>query len=248
LILLAFGDGARLRVEYAGAIHHVMNRGDRREEIVRDEEDRARFVSVLEQACQKTGWQVHAWCLMSNHFHLVVETPRANLSAGMKWWLGTYTQRYNARHALRGHVFGGRFKSLLVDGRRGDYLRTVCDYVHLNPARAGLIPAQERLENYAWSSYPQYLRAARKRPVWLRVDRVMGEHGIEHDSAAGRRHFAVTTAGVRGAETELEAFKRIRNGWMFGRDDSRGMVAGEGGGERRGRPSPAGSRKGEKGS
>ena len=75
---------------------------------MRDDEDRAGFVAALEQSCARTGWQVHAWCLMCNHFHLVVETPRANLSPGMKWFLGTYTQRSNARHRLRGHVFGGR--------------------------------------------------------------------------------------------------------------------------------------------
>ena len=98
-----------LRVQYPGANYHVLSRGDRREEIVRDDEDRAGFVAALEQACARTGWQVHAWCLMSNHFHLVVETPRANLSPGMKWFLGTYTQRSNARHRLRGHVFGGRY-------------------------------------------------------------------------------------------------------------------------------------------
>lgn len=208
-----------LRVEYGGAIYHVMNRGDRREEIVRDDEDRTGFVSVLEQACGKTGWQLHAWCLMSNHFHLVVETPRANLSAGMKWFLGTYTQRYNARHHLRGHVFGGRYKGSLVDGRGGPYLRTVCDYVHLNPARAGLVGTNERLENYQWGSYPQYLRVARKRPAWLRVERVMGEHGIQRDSVAGRREFALATESVRGQELDGEILKRIRRGWQFGGDD-----------------------------
>ena len=98
-----------LRVQYPGAIYHVLSRGDRREEIVRDAEDRAGFVAALEQACARTDWQVPAWCLLSNHFHLVVETPRANLAPGMKWFLGTYTQRSNARHRLRGHVFGGRY-------------------------------------------------------------------------------------------------------------------------------------------
>ena len=85
----------KLRVEYPGAIYHVMNRGDRREPIFRDEEDRKLFLLTLGQCCGKTDWQVHAWCLMANHFHLVVETPRANLVAGMKWFLGTYTARFN---------------------------------------------------------------------------------------------------------------------------------------------------------
>ena len=111
--------GRRLRVEYPGAIYHVMNRGDRRELIFEDDPDRGMFVETLGQACGKTGWQVHAYCLMPNHFHLVMETPRANLVAGMKWFLGTYTSRFNRRHKLFGHLFSGRYKALIVDGEGG---------------------------------------------------------------------------------------------------------------------------------
>ena len=85
-------------MEYPGAIYHIMNRGDRREAIFRDDQDRKRFLSTLGEACQKTSWEVHAYCLMSNHFHLVVETPLGNLVDGMKWFLGTYTSRFNRRH------------------------------------------------------------------------------------------------------------------------------------------------------
>ena len=208
-----------LRIEYPGAIYHVLSRGDRREEIVRDDADRAAFVRVLEQACAKTGWEVHAWCLMSNHFHLVLETPRANLCSGMKWFLGTYTQRYNARHGLRGHVFGGRYKALLVDTREGDYLRTVCDYVHLNPARAGMIANDEALERYHWSSYRAFLLPPRQRPGWLRVDRLMGEHGIQRDSRVGRREFGLATESIRNEQLPPEVIGRIRRGWKFGADD-----------------------------
>jgi putative transposase len=116
----------KLRVEYPGAIYHVMNRGDRREPIFRDEEDRRRFITTLGEACAKTGWQVHALCLMHNHFHLVVETPRANLVAGMRWFLGTCTGRFNRRHRLFGHLFSGRYKALIVDGSGNGYLKTVC--------------------------------------------------------------------------------------------------------------------------
>src|SRR5437016_12704233 len=112
-----------------------MNRGDRREPIFRDDYDRQRFLETLAEACAKTDWQVHAWCLMSNHFHLVVETPKANLVEGMKWLLGTYTSRFNRRHKLFGHLFSGRYKSLFVDGSGNGYLKTACDYVHLNPSR-----------------------------------------------------------------------------------------------------------------
>src|SRR3990172_3051740 len=143
----------KLRVEYAGAIYRVMNRGDRREEIFRDDEDRQRFLTTLGEACAKTGWQVHALCLMPNHFHLVVETPQPNLVAGMKWFLGTYTSRFNRRHKLFGHLFSGRYKALVVDGSGNGYLRTVCDYVHLNPVRAKLLTAEQKLRGFAWSSW-----------------------------------------------------------------------------------------------
>jgi len=126
---------------------------------------------------------------MGNHFHLVAETPQANLVAGMKWFLGTYTSRFNRRHTLFGHLFSGRYKSLVIDERGGGYLRTACDYVHLNPVRAGLVAADQPLSAYEWSSYPVYLRPAR-RPAWLRVDRLLGEHGIQEDTADGRIHWA----------------------------------------------------------
>src|SRR6266542_371890 len=106
----------KLRIEYPGAIYHVMSRGDRREPIFRDDEDRKLFLATLGECCGKTDWQVHAWCLMPNHFHLVVETPKGNLVAGMKWFLGTYTSRFNRRHKLFGHLFSGRYKALIVDG------------------------------------------------------------------------------------------------------------------------------------
>src|SRR5215468_8175689 len=141
----------KLRLEYPGAIYYLMNRGDRRETIFKDDQDRLHFVKTLGEACAKTGWQVHALCLMPNHFHLVVETPQANLVAGMKWFLGTYTARFNRRHKLFGHLFSGRYKSLVVDGSGTSYLKTVCDYVHLNPVRAGLVKADQSLRSYAWS-------------------------------------------------------------------------------------------------
>ena len=138
----------KLRVEYPGAIYHVMSRGDRREEIFRDDADRQRFLATLGEACAKTGWQVHALCLMPDHFHLVVETPQANLVAGMKWLLGVYAGRFNRRHHVFGHLFSGRYKSLIVDGSGSGYLKTVCEYAHLNPARAKVLKPEEALRGY----------------------------------------------------------------------------------------------------
>ncbi len=159
----------KLRVQYAGAIYHVMNRGDRRQAIFASDADRQCFLQTLTEACQKTGWQVHAFCLMDNHFHFVVETPQPNLVEGMKWLLGTYTGRFNRRHREFGHLFSGRYKALVVDGSGTGYLKTVCDYAHLNPVRAGLLRPEQGLHEFSWSSYPLYLEAG-LRPPWLRVD------------------------------------------------------------------------------
>ena len=207
----------KVRVEFAGAIYHILNRGDRQEAIFHDERDRERFLATLAETCLKTGRQVHAYCLMGNHFHLVVETPQPNLVTGMKWFLGTYTSRFNRRHRVFGHLFSGRYKALPVDGE-GDYLRTVCEYVHLNPVRAKLVVAEATLRSYRWSSFPSYLQAPKQRPAWLRVDRVLGESGIRKDSAAGRREFERLMERRRGEETEPE-FARIRRGWCFGDEE-----------------------------
>jgi len=192
-----------------------MNRGDHQEPIFRSNRDREMFLATLDQACQKTGWQVHAWCLMSNHFHLVVETPQANLVPGMKWLLGTYTMRFNRRHRLFGHLFSGRYKALPVEGSGNGYLKTACDYVHLNPARAKLVRAKDRLSDFAWSSYPAYLKARSARPPWLRVDRLLGEHGIPKDSPAGRRHFQRRMECRRRTE-DGEEFAALERGWCVG--------------------------------
>ncbi len=210
----------KLRVEYSGAIYHVMNRGDRREPIFRDDADRQRFVETLGDACGKTGWQVEAYVLMPNHFHLVVETPQPNLVAGMKWLLGTYTSRFNRRHKLFGHLFAGRYKSLIVEGSGNGYLKSVCDYVHLNPARAKLVGAEEPLKAFAWSSWPAYLLARSKRPAWLGVERLLGEYGIAKDSAAGRQRLEAALEARRGAE-EGDGCETIRRAWCLGGEQFR---------------------------
>ncbi len=210
----------KLRVEYPGAIYHVMNRGDRREPIFQDDADRRRFVETLGEACAKTGWQIHAYVLMPNHVHLVVETPQANLVAGMKWLLGTYTSRCNRRHKLFGHLFSGRYQSLIVDGSGSGYLKSVCDCVHLNPARAKLLKKNEPLSAFGWSSWSAYLLAPSKRPAWLRVDRLLGEWGIPKDSPAGRQRLEQALEERPGAE-EGEEFKPIRRGWCLGEETFR---------------------------
>ena len=210
-----------LRIQYAGARYHVMSRGDRRERIFYDDADCQEFLKTLGQACLRTGWQVHAYCLMSNHFHLVLETPQANLAVGMKWLLGTYTQRFNRRHRHWGHLFGGRYEAQLIDGRSLGYLRAACDYVHLNPVRAGIIRPGKNLERFRWSSYPAY-RQPKLRPQWLRVDRLLGEHGLNKDTAATRREFErrMKVARLKPVEQDF-----IQRGWKIGAEDFHDWLA-----------------------
>jgi REP element-mobilizing transposase RayT len=209
----------KLRVEYPGAIYHVMSRGDRRDDIFLDDVDRQDFLKTLAEASLKTGWQVHAYCLMRNHFHLVIETPNANLVEGMRWLLSAYTIRLNHRHQLFGHVFSGRYKALIVDGGGSGYLKTVCDYVHLNPVRARLIKPEDRLLGYPWSSLGWYVAAREHRPAWMRVDRLLGGHGIASDSAAGRREFESRMEARRLEESDEESLKGLRRGWCLGSEE-----------------------------
>jgi putative transposase len=204
-----------LRIQYPGAVYHVINRGDRRESIFRDDLDHQKFLTTLAEVCIKTDWQVHAYVLMQNHFHLVVETPNPNLAAGMKWFLGNYTARFNRRHKLFGHLFSGRYKSLVVDGSGTGYLRTVCDYVHMNPVRAKLLRSEQKLTDFAWSSWPEYLKAPEYRPRWLRVDRLLGELGIPKDSAAGREQLEQYLETRRAQEADMD-YKPIRRDWCLG--------------------------------
>jgi len=206
----------KLRIEYPGAIYHVMSRGDRREDIYVNDVDRQDFLKTLAEAAQKTGWQVHAYCLMRNHFHLVVETPNANLVDGMRWLLSTYTLRLNHRHQLFGHVFSGRYKALVVDANTTGYLKTVCDFVHLNPVRAKLLAAQERLLGYPWSSLVWYAAAPKHRPSWMRVDRLLGEHGLQGDTPANRQAFERRMEARRREQEDPSTLQSIRRGWCFG--------------------------------
>jgi putative transposase len=206
-----------LRIQYAGACYHIISRGDGREAIFLNDADREDFCRTLGRTCQKTGWQVHAYCLMTNHFHLVVETPQPNLALGMKWLLGTYTQRFNFRKEHWGHLFGGRYKAQLIDERSPTYLLCACNYVHLNPVRARIVRKEQKLQSFRWSSYPGYLNP-KLRPSWLRVDRLLGEHGLQKDTAASRREFERRMVRVR-MEGASEVQALMRSGGKIGAED-----------------------------
>jgi putative transposase len=206
----------KLRLQFPGAIYHVMSRGDRRDPIFRDDSDRESFLQTLAAACAKTGWLVHAFCLLPDHFHLLIETPQANLVPGMKWFLGTYTARFNRRHGINGHVFSGRYRSSMV-GPSGGYLRQVADYIHLNPVRAQLLEPGASLESFRWSSYPAYLAGPSQTPGWLEIRRILVECHISPDQPNAGRQYEIQMKD-RQQENLKEEFESIRRNWCFGDD------------------------------
>ncbi len=221
----------QVRIEYPGAVYHVMARGDRLEPIVSDDEDRKTFVRTLAKACQRAGFRLHAYVLMPNHYHLLLETPQANLSRGMAWLQNAYTRRINTRHRLWGHVFGGRYKAIPIEP--GECFGAVLDYIHLNPVRAGLIGPEESLQSYPWSSLPAYLTTPARRPEWLQTELGFRASGCK-DNTAGREQFLenlqrrvdwnnAADAGAKPLEETAEASvsSTLRRGWYLGSDDFR---------------------------
>jgi REP element-mobilizing transposase RayT len=150
-----------LRVEFAGALYHVTARGNARQKIFLDDEDRRGFLDLLGKEVEQQGWLCYAYCLMNNHYHLLIETPEPNLVAGMRRFGGVYTQRFNRRHRRVGHLFQGRYKAILVD--KDAYLRELCRYVVLNPVRA---KAVKKIEQWPWSSYAATV-GTEEGPAWL---------------------------------------------------------------------------------
>ena len=137
-----------LRIEYPGAVYHITSRGNAKERIYLDDEDYARFLDCLCLVVKRFNWILHAYCLMSNHYHLLIETPDGNLSRGMRQLNGIYTQQFNRKHNRIGHVLQGRYKAILVD--KDNYLLELCRYIVLNPVRAGIV---RQPRQWRWSSY-----------------------------------------------------------------------------------------------
>jgi REP element-mobilizing transposase RayT len=179
-----------LRLELAGGLYHVTSRGDGQEDIYLSDADRLAWLDVLGQVCTRFNWVCHAWCQMTNHYHLLIETPEANLSQGMRQLNGVYTQRFNRAHTRVGHVFQGRYKAILVE--RDSYLLELARYVVLNPLRAGMV---RRLETWPWSSY---LATCGQTPVpdWLQPDWILAQFGRQRASAI-RKYVEFVHEGAR---------------------------------------------------
>ncbi len=177
-----------LRLEYAGALYHITSRGNERKPIFLEEADFELFLEVLDEVCERFNWVIHSWCQMTNHYHLLLETPDANLSAGMRQLNGVYTVRFNRRYGRVGHLFQGRYKSILVD--KSSYLLELNRYIVLNPVRAGMVGHPE---DWPWSSY-LYTLGRVKSPAWLAIDPTLLLFGQNRQSACERFMYFVSNS------------------------------------------------------
>ncbi len=181
-----------LRLEFPGAVYHLTARGDQREDIFFDDADRLIFLNLLAKEVHQQHWRLYAYCLMSNHYHLLIETPEGKLVNGMRRLNGVYTQAFNRRHGRVGHVLQGRYKSILVD--KDAYLLELARYIVLNPVRAGMA---QRVEDWPWSSYA-ITAGKREAPGWLDAEWITKQFGANPIAARqAYRHFV--REGVDGA-------------------------------------------------
>jgi putative transposase len=197
-----------LRIEFSGAVYHITSRGNERKAIFRDDQDRKKFLDTLKDVTLRYNWLCHAYCLMDNHYHLLIDTPEGNLSIGMRQLNGVYTQRFNKRHGRVGHLFQGRFKAVLV--QKDSHLLEACRYVVLNPVRVERV---QRPEEWVWSSYRATAGRTKPHPC-LVIDWVLSQFGSERGVAeAGYSRFVRDGIGV---ET---IWNSVRAQSVFGEDD-----------------------------
>lgn len=181
-----------LRLEFAGALYHVTSRGDRRDNIYLDDDDRQEWLNVLDHVCDRFNWVVYAYCQMTNHYHMLVETVDGNLSKGMRQLNGVYTQRFNRRHDLVGHLYQGRYKAILV--QKESYLLELIRYVVLNPVRVKIV---KQPQDWPWSSYQAMIGMASV-PQWLHVDEPLSQFGLQrHSSIQAYGRFVMEGGGLR---------------------------------------------------
>ena len=201
-------------------MYHVMARGDGGKKVFEDDKDCYGWLDLMERAHERFGWRTHAWVLMGNHFHLLLETPEPNLVAGMKWLLGVYSQGWNRRKQRRGHVFQGRYKAVVVNGeeREGCYFRIVADYIHLNPVRSGLVGGEtgQRLRTWRWSSYAAY--AGGRVAEWLETGKVLRAFQLSEDGHGGKAYAGYLEARSKEPKGGISdaALAELRRGWYLG--------------------------------
>jgi len=188
-----------LRIEFSGTLYHVTSRG---ESICEDDEDRLMFLQILAEVVQRFNWLCHGYCLMTNHYHLIVETPDANLSKGMRHLNGVFTQAPNRRHKRTGHLFQGRFKGILVD--KDSYLLELSRYVVLNPARSGMV---KQPMQWKWSSYGAMVGQVQA-PSWLTVDTILAQFGNRR-TAAQQRYKDFVKQGINNGSIWSELRQQI---------------------------------------
>ena len=169
------------RIEYPGALYHVLSRGNGRQDIFLTDDDRGLFLDLLQEFSERFNIEVYVYVLMGNHYHLLVKTPDANLSKGMQWFGTAYTRKFNLLNSQSGHLFQGRFKSIIV--QNDAYLLRLSFYIHRNPLRAGVV---DHLSDYKWSSY-HYYAYMKKAPPWLKTSLILGQMSGKNKNQAYRR-------------------------------------------------------------
>lgn len=204
----------KLRLEYPGACYHVINRGNYRADLFKTEGAKAAFEACLFEACAKSGWVLHAYVLMSNHYHLALETPGGNLVTGMQWLQATFANRFNKLRDERGHLFQGRYKAILVE--EGGPLGQVCHYIHLNPVRAGIVKV-EQLAGYRYGSF-WYLSRPKHRSACLQLDTALREAGELPDTKAGWSAYTryLIWQASEGPAGRNKAYVSMSKGWALG--------------------------------
>jgi REP element-mobilizing transposase RayT len=193
------------RIEYEGALYHLLSRGNAGSTIFVDNKDRSRFLDAVGEMSERFDIDIFAYVLMDNHYHLLVRTRRANLKKAMHWFGTTYTQRFNRRHFRSGHLFQGRYKSIIIQNEA--YLLQLSYYIHRNPLRAGIV---KRLAGYRWSSYKVYAYG-RKTPKWLSPDLILSQYGDDQDCHRGYRKKV-----QKYASEEKCLFEDLRHGLILG--------------------------------
>ncbi|MGJ8638520.1 MAG: transposase [Opitutaceae bacterium] len=209
------------RIQFPGAVYHVISRGNYRKELFLSENTGKAFERALFETVERCGWKLHAYVIMSNHYHLAVETPEPNLVDGMKWLQSTFATRFNRLRGERGHVFQGRYKSILIGEDRP--LLGLIDYIHLNPVRAGIC-AVEGLKSYALSSYPKYFK--RSPMDALHREDFPGTLDLP-DSLAGMNRYAkhLALSEVQDSKQKEALMKQYCRGWFIGSKETKKALA-----------------------